>query len=425
MTSGLRFLIAAQRCDIADLQQLARTSALVSACGRLVHALQRERGLSNLYLGAQGQRWADDLDAQVAHSLAVQGEVLACFDELDTETRAHGARLFSRIAYVLQGLDALPGLRLQVVQRAWSPTRATDAYIRLISGLLAVVFEATDSACDPEISRHLVALFHFMQGKEWAGQERAIGAALLAAGHADAAGQQQLLHLIESQERCLQVFADFASEAVRAAWHDSQHPGLLAGLERMRRILCTAAANAPLDTGLSQPWFDGCSARIDAMKTVEDRLAAELLALCAQRIAAADTDLAQVERLQQRVPTTGECSLAFFDGSGEPRPLNTPALGATGQACGPQLERSVLDLVQEQAQRLQAVSNELDTVRASLNERKLIERAKGLLMAHRHLSEELAHKTLRQMAMNQNRRLVEVAEAVLSLAEVLPGRPIR
>ena len=41
-------------------------------------------------------------------------------------------------------------------------------------------------------------------------------------------------------------------------------------------------------------------------------------------------------------------------------------------------------------------------------------------MAHRQLSEHEAHKTLRQMAMNQNRRLVDVAQAVLAMAEILP-----
>jgi AmiR/NasT family two-component response regulator len=50
-----------------------------------------------------------------------------------------------------------------------------------------------------------------------------------------------------------------------------------------------------------------------------------------------------------------------------------------------------------------------------------VERAKGLLMAHQDMSEDDAYKALRQMAMNQNRRLVDVANAVLSLAEVLPG----
>lgn len=69
------------------------------------------------------------------------------------------------------------------------------------------------------------------------------------------------------------------------------------------------------------------------------------------------------------------------------------------------------------------MSAELDTVRASLNERKLIERAKGILMAHRQLSEADAHKLLRQTAMNQNRRLGDVAEAVLAMADILP--PLR
>ena len=58
-------------------------------------------------------------------------------------------------------------------------------------------------------------------------------------------------------------------------------------------------------------------------------------------------------------------------------------------------------------------------VRAALNERKLVERAKGLLMATRKLSEDEAHKMLRQTAMSQNRRLVDVAETVLSMADYL------
>ncbi|MDT4834054.1 Nitrate regulatory protein [compost metagenome] len=80
-------------------------------------------------------------------------------------------------------------------------------------------------------------------------------------------------------------------------------------------------------------------------------------------------------------------------------------------------------MVQEQSQRLQAMSDELDTVRASLNERKIVERAKGLLMAHRRLSEAEAHKMLRQTAMNQKRRLVDVAESMLAMADYLPLEP--
>jgi AmiR/NasT family two-component response regulator len=54
-------------------------------------------------------------------------------------------------------------------------------------------------------------------------------------------------------------------------------------------------------------------------------------------------------------------------------------------------------MVQDPSKRLQEVSDELDTVKAALNDRKLVERAKGLIMAHRQLTEDEAHKTLRTM----------------------------
>ncbi|MDM7941875.1 MAG: nitrate- and nitrite sensing domain-containing protein [Hydrogenophaga sp.] len=420
MTSGLRFLVAAKRCEIAELEQLALTSALVNVTGRLVHGLQRERGLSNLFLGSQGQQFGEVRRQQIGESRQIEAELRACFDELDTDSAlvGNGARLFSRMAYVLHGLDALEGLRLRVQALEWSPRQATEAYVRLITGLLAVVFEAADSASDPEISRLLVALFNFMQGKEFAGQERATGSALFAAGRAEAVEQQRLLHLIESQERCLEVFAEFSNAQALELWNATQASAMLAELERLRRVLCTAAHGAPLNDQLSKAWFDCCSRRIDRMKAVEDRLALDLLQACEEKVTAAHAELGRFHALNNS-PATEPDVLSFFQ---TPSGANAGGYATAPTSYGPHLERSILELVQEQARRLQSMSEELDTVRASLNERKLIERAKGLLMAHRHLSEEDAHKTMRQMAMNQNRRLVEVAEAVLSMADMLPER---
>ncbi|OSZ76100.1 nitrate regulatory protein [Hydrogenophaga sp. IBVHS1] len=418
MKTGLNFLVAAKRCEIAELRQLALTSALVNVTGRLVHALQRERGLSNLYLGSQGTLFTTMRAQQIQQSQQIEAELRACFDSLDTETArlGHGARLFSRIAYVLHGLDALGGLREQVETLTWNTRQSTDAYVRLIAGLLAVVFEAADSASDPEISRLLVALFNFMQGKEFAGQERAAGSALFASGRAEVAEQQRLLHFIESQERCLQVFSEFANPQAADLWISSQASAMLAELERLRRVLCTASDGAPLNAQLSQAWFDCCTRRIDRMKSVEDRLTLDLLRACEDKILAATRELESFHALNPQ-PSPETDALSFFR---DTRVEIPPAPATSGY--GLQLERSILDLVQEQARRLQTMGEELDTVRASLNERKLIERAKGLLMAHRQLTEEEAHKTMRQMAMNQNRRLIEVAEAVLAMADVLPHR---
>lgn len=401
MKSGSTFLLAARQCEIAELEQLAQTGELVGVIGRFTHALQRERGIANIFLSSQGARFADQRLAQIAECDAVEQQVRAHFDALDTDASRvrNGSRLFSRVAVVLHGLDGLLALRDRVGELALSAGDATAAFTKLIAGLLAVVFEAADAATDPEISRALVAMFNFMQGKEFAGQERAFGARVFVAGYVDGAGQQQWRHLIDSQQGCFQAFADFSDPEVLRIDQASRDPVVLAEVERLRRIGCTVRGGE-LDPNLSQAWFEACSRRIDAMRGVEDVLALHLRRLCESRIAQARAELRDARALLEEL-------------SRQPPPGPAPY--------GPQLERSILGLVQEQSRRLQAMSDELDAVRATLNERKVVERAKGLLMAHRHMSEDEAYKALRQMAMNQNRRLVDVALAVLSLADVLPG----
>lgn len=428
MKSGLNFLIAALRCEIDELDQLARTSKLVGTIGRLVHELQRERGISNVFLASRGQRFAGQRSAQIGECLHAEQAVRAGFDllEADAGRIGNGARLFSRVAWVLPGFGALPELRRRVGAMELDASAATAAFAKLVAGLLAVVFEAADGATDPEISRLLVAMFNFMQGKEFAGQERACGAAAFASGRNEGTRQQQWLHLIDSQERCFQVFVEFSGPALAELWRLGQSGPQLAEQERLRRIACAAPAGGALDTGLNDAWFDCCSRRIDAMQSIEERLGADLRRLCEQKIAQARVELQGHEALLAQLALEGPRSTTGFLDELPSQAGAGPAQALGGTApYGRQLERSILDMVQEQAQRLQSMSDELETVRTSLNERKVVERAKGLLMAHRRISEEEAHKMLRQTAMNQNRRLIDVAESVLSMAEFLPSETSR
>lgn len=62
---------------------------------------------------------------------------------------------------------------------------------------------------------------------------------------------------------------------------------------------------------------------------------------------------------------------------------------------------------------------QLDEVQQQLQDRKLIEQAKGVLMEKRGLSERDAYAALRQQAMKQNLKLADVARRVLDMAELL------
>jgi len=64
----------------------------------------------------------------------------------------------------------------------------------------------------------------------------------------------------------------------------------------------------------------------------------------------------------------------------------------------------------------QALAQELERTKTNLAERKIIERAKGLVMEQRGCTEAEAYRMLQKMAMDQKRRLAEIAQDVLSVA---------
>ncbi|VFU16716.1 Response regulator receiver and ANTAR domain protein [Methylocella tundrae] len=68
------------------------------------------------------------------------------------------------------------------------------------------------------------------------------------------------------------------------------------------------------------------------------------------------------------------------------------------------------------------LTRELEEARSELEDRKLIERAKGILIKSNGLSEEAAYALLRKTAMNQNRKMVEIAQSLVTAAALLgPG----
>lgn len=433
MTSTLAFLVAARRCEIHDLEQLARSCELVQAVSELVHDLQGERGASNLYLASGGVRFGPERAARIAASLAAEGTVRAWLAQpgvcgaAPAQAMPGGARLFTRIAIALHALDGLAELREAIAHRRCAAQEATQRFNRVIAALMSLVFEAADVAADPTVSRLLVALFNLMQGKEFAGQERAAGAAAFAAGASGRPGEGALLHLIDAQEACFERFEAFCPPDVLAAWRAAQAAMPLAELERLRRRLIAAGQGTALAPALAEGWFACCSQRLDQIREIESALAVGLRAACAQRIAALQRDpddpQAVLEEHMGRADTATPLGMLVAEAAdGKPPAEADRAAAVPGEPLGPRLTRSIVDVLHAQSCRLQAMSDELAAVRATLDERKLIERAKGVLMRHQGLSEDEAYRLLRQTAMNQGRRLADVAQAALAIAAFLPDR---
>jgi response regulator NasT len=81
--------------------------------------------------------------------------------------------------------------------------------------------------------------------------------------------------------------------------------------------------------------------------------------------------------------------------------------------------RPILDVAMARFQHEEGLRRQLADARSELNNRKLIDRAKGLLMQRQHLSEQAAYDKLRKAAMDKGMKLVEVAQRMLDVADLL------
>jgi len=81
--------------------------------------------------------------------------------------------------------------------------------------------------------------------------------------------------------------------------------------------------------------------------------------------------------------------------------------------------KPIMDAAIARFEEFKALRNELNEVNTKLSERKVIEKAKGLLMKQRGVDEDAAYLMLRNMAMKQNIRLANLAEQVVQAAKLL------
>jgi two-component system, response regulator / RNA-binding antiterminator len=81
--------------------------------------------------------------------------------------------------------------------------------------------------------------------------------------------------------------------------------------------------------------------------------------------------------------------------------------------------KPILDMAVSRFNAFSRLQRELAEARSQLGERKVIERAKGILMKMRGLSEEEAFTLLRQTAMNEKKKLADIAQSVVTAAGLL------
>lgn len=405
----LRFLLAARRCELHALESLAGTCELVVLAGQLVHALQKERGWSNLYLCSDnddGLQKLAELASETTHAEQAMRDYLDALVSGPSPV-CDKAHFFNRAASAFQRLDALPGLRRRIRGRHTLAQDAESTFTDLIASLLAMVFEAADSALDPDVTRILVALLNFIQGKELSGQERAYGVVGFRAGYFTDGQKARMASLVARQQRSFDVFAQFAPQTALQTWRQLDRPAQ--DVQRMRAMLENTSEPQRVGVDLAGIWLDLCTQRINGMREVENTLAQALAQLCQQRTAETRKELDDRRLLLRRFTdrASGKEPSMVYRVQGRIADIPPP------DGIGDDMDRSIVDMLCEQTMRMQEDAKALASVRRSLDERTRMEKAKWMLINRYRLSEQEAHEHMLRAAMDSGVSLGEIADRLL------------
>ncbi len=414
------FWQAARQAEIQALKQLVCYGQLVSEISHFIHQLQRERGISNIFLASSAALFAKERRQQQQCCEQAEQQLRGLLHKFyrQTQTAAQHSRLLSHITLALQGGDHLAALRRQIQQQKVTALQATEAFSRLIAAWLAVVLESADLSCDAAITRLLVALFHLLQSKEYAGQERAWGAFGLASGNIDAALAQRLLLLQQAQQHSATVFLQFAGETALQQWQQLELAPDTLKFQQCRLLLQQLAGGTAPVPEISDLWYQFASHRIDQMQQIQAGLSQQLKQLTEQQLQRSSSQYQQQTAQQLSQPGQHTESNLLSDAS---MPGLLGALPLPEAATAPLLQApgSFYQLLSEQAQYIRQMQLELSAAKQAITEQKLINRAKLLLMQQQKQTEEQAYRQLQQQAMQQQCRIATIAEQVLHSFQVL------
>lgn len=411
-------LVAKQR-EIEELKRLQKRSILVGTLGKLIHVLQSERGASSIFLASNGEQFESVVNDKRTESEVAETALRNVLEEEISNPAQTDTKVLSLIAWILFGLDSLPDLRQRISNFELTGFKSVTAYSRLIAGLISLIFEVVDTVTHPKISRLLAGLSYLVESKEFAGQERAIGALAFASGNCKDSIKQRIIYLIDQQERKCRFFMEFINQPLASKCYDLYSMPYVAQLNQLRQLLRTSTPDSELDKELGKTWFDTSSDRISYLWDIQCELVETLQQQCSDLVSNAESELLDSKGLLNALKTNDPVRAGAIDQFFDPNFPVEQALnfGVTEQSRSHK-NKSVFELLQAQSQNLANVESELESVKRALNDRKVIERAKGILMAKYNLSEDEAHKKISKASMDKNLRLSEVAESILSVAEL-------
>jgi methyl-accepting chemotaxis protein len=257
-----------QAASMAELHRLVSISARASS---LVHALQRERGATALFLGAHGERMGPELKTLREETDAAREALRAGLGPVSAEAGQSGAA-DSALRRGTEALAKLEEQRTEINDLRAAPAAAISYYTDAITPLVDMIGDILVRVDDRAIVRRLALLYNLDQAKERAGQERAIGGTGFVNHTFDPVQYRTFLRVAAQEDTFLHGVDGYANEEERAMLARTVSGPETEEALTLRKRLIDTPYNQSLGDTTPEHWFKVATTRIDQMKQAEDQI---------------------------------------------------------------------------------------------------------------------------------------------------------
>ena len=321
-----------KRLMSTEMAELGGRASNIADVSRLIHEMQRERGASAVFIGSKGGQMRSELVAQRKRTDHERQVAQAALEQLGVAAGGSFRAAIGDAAAAIGTLDA----RRKEIDALSIPASASSGYFTAtIAKILLVTNETAKLSGNGETAAAIAGYVSFVEGKERAGQERAVGAGSIAAGKLDVATFVRVQNLAATQELYFKTFEMNATPAQRD-YFTSMHSGpVVDTVTKYREIISAGGLTGDLKGLDGKSWYEATTARIDMFKTVEDRLSQDLAALTATQYSEAQAGLWLMSGLIV-FALVASLSSVIIVGRSITLPLNGLARSMAGLAAGDQ-----------------------------------------------------------------------------------------
>ena len=262
------------RSAVTRMTELSDLSRALDSVSSLIHALQKERGLSSLYLASQGAR----MKAELGPSQQQTAGMTEAFATAMARLTAHSTtpELTKKLDMVKLEMTVLEAKRGEITQLTAKVPEAAGRYTSMIARLLDLAGEISKHGADGSVAGAISAYLRIMQAKEAAGVERAVGVAGFEAGKFDPSGYARFQSLGAVQRSFVDSFKIYASPEQQAYLDATIIGPVVATVEGLRKTVGEGGLSGELKGVTGEKWFAATSERIDLFRKVEEYVASDL-----------------------------------------------------------------------------------------------------------------------------------------------------